>query len=125
MSTVVHEDLIPERTAVAPGTRYWSPIVSVGGAREVSVLIGILQRDPSVRWTIYFGPAIKNGYVPVRTGTFGASNQVSVSLPVLGTEMCVVLSNEGTASLDADGVCRLIHEDAAPSNRRRGQWRGE
>ena len=110
MPTTVFDTLIANATALPPGGRVQSAIVNVSGAREVNLMFNIVNVDAGVRWSIHFGPTTNNAYALCRRGTFGSQNIQAISMPVFGTGMFVVVTNEGQNNQRVDGMYYLIRD---------------
>jgi hypothetical protein len=102
MPSVIHQVIIPNQTVLAPGGRFQSQAVDVSGTQSISVNVGITNVNPTIKRTIYFGPAPNAGFEPVRVDTFHASNHLLISLPTHGPKMFVVVENTGTTQMKCD-----------------------
>jgi hypothetical protein len=111
MPEVVYKTLIDNATPLPPGKRVESQVIDVSGAREVNIMVGIVNTDAAVTWEIRFGPTTNNGYALCREGTFGSLlGGVAVSVPVFGTGMFVVVANNGQNNQHVDGKVYFIRD---------------
>lgn len=110
MPQTVFETLIANATPLPPGARVQSHIIDVSGAREVNLMFGIINNDAGVKWSVHFGPTTNNAYALCRHGTFGSQNTQAVSIPVFGTGMFVVVTNQGTHNQHVDGKVYFIRD---------------
>ena len=111
MPEIVYETLIDNATPLPPGGQVQSPVIDVSGAREVNIMVGIINTDAAVDWAVHFGPTTNNAYAPCRVGTFGSlQGKVAISVPVFGTGMFVVVKNKGQNSQSVDGKVYFIRD---------------
>jgi hypothetical protein len=111
MKEIVYETLINNATPLPPGQQVETQVIDVSGARDVNVMVGVINADPNVSWRIHFGPTTNNGYALCREGTFGSmEGGVAVSVPVFGTGMLVVVTNNGHNNQNVDGKVYFIRE---------------
>ncbi|CDO27955.1 hypothetical protein A5722_08985 [Mycobacterium vulneris] len=110
MPTTVFETLIANATPLPPGARVQSSVIDVSGARDVNLMFGIINNDPGVRWAIHFGPTTNNAYALCRQGTFGSQNNQAISIPVFGTGLFIVVTNQGQNNQHVDGKVYFIRE---------------
>ncbi len=87
-----------------------SSVIDVSGAREVNMMVSIINTDAAVRWAIHFGPTTNNGFALCRQGTFGSVNTQAISMPVFGTGMFVVVTNQGQNNQHVSGKVYFIRE---------------
>ena len=112
MPQVAFETLINNATPLPPGGgRVASAVINVSGAREVNITLGIINTDAAVKWAVYFGRTTNNAFALCRQGTFGSlSGKVAVSVPVFGTELLVVVTNNGQNNQHVSGKVYFIRE---------------
>jgi hypothetical protein len=110
MPEIVFKTLIANATPLPPGARVQSSVIDVSGAREVNLMFGIINLDAAVRWAIHFGPTTNNAFALCRQGTFGSANTQAISIPVFGTGMFVVVTNQGQNNQHVDGKVYFIRE---------------
>lgn len=73
-------------------------------------MIGIVNADAAVTWTIRFGRTTNNAFARCRQGTFGSGGVVTISTPVFGTEMFVDVENKGQNNQRVDAKIYFIRE---------------
>jgi hypothetical protein len=111
MPEVVFTTLIADATPLPPGADVESPVINVSGARQVNIMISIINTDAAVTWTILFGRTTNNGFARCRQGTFGSGGGlVTISIPVFGTEMFVEVENKGQHNQRVDAKVYFIRE---------------
>lgn len=110
MPSVIYETLITNATPLPPGGRINSRVIDVRGAEQVSVNVSITNLDHNIRRTIFFGPSTNNGFAPLRTDDFGATNHLLTAVPVSGPEVFVVVENHGTQNFTCDGTVYAVRE---------------
>jgi hypothetical protein len=111
MPEVVFTTLIADATQLPPGADVESPVINVSGARQVNMMISIINTDAAVTWTILFGRTTNNGFARCRQGTFGSGGGlVTISIPVFGTEMFVEVENKGQHNQRVDAKVYFIRE---------------
>jgi hypothetical protein len=111
MKEIVYETLISNATPLPPGKRLETQVIDVSGAREVNIMVGVINSDGGVSWEIHFGPTTNNAYALCQEGTFASlEGNVAVSVPVFGTGMLVVVTNNGQNNQNVDGKVYFIRE---------------
>jgi hypothetical protein len=110
MSELVFKPIIANATPLPPGGSAQSQVIDVKGARTVNLMFGITNNDPNVHWVVHFGPTTNNAFAPTSKGDFGAMNNVAISLPVFGTGLFLVVSNQGNTNHTTDGTIYFIRE---------------
>jgi hypothetical protein len=111
MPQVAFATLINNATPLPPGGRVQSAVINVSGAREVNIMLGIINTDAAVNWEVRFGRTTNNGFALCRQGTFGSLlGGVAVSVPVFGTELLVVVTNKGQNNQHVSGKVYFIRE---------------
>jgi hypothetical protein len=110
MSEFAFDTLIANATPLPPGGQVQGSIIDVTGAREVNVMMSITNTDAAVRWAIHFGPTTNNAFALCRQGTFGSLNTQAISIPVFGTDMFVVVTNQGQNNWHVSGKVYFIRD---------------
>ena len=110
MPEVAFKTLIDNATPLPPGGCVQSAVIDVSGAREVNIMATIINTDAAVKWAVHFGRTTNNAFALCRQGTFGSSGAVAVSVPVFGTEMFVVVTNQGQNNQQVDGKVYFSRE---------------
>ena len=110
MSEVVFKPIIANATPLPPGGTVQSQVIDVKGARTVNLMFGITNTDPKIHWRVHFGPTTNNAFALTHQGDFAATNTVAISLPVYGTGLFLVVSNQGNTNKTTDGTIYFIRE---------------
>jgi len=113
MPEFVYETLIGALTPLPPGGQVESSTtdpIDVSGARSVDLTFGITDNDPSVYWTLYFGPAPNGTWFPTETGTFETNNHVAIAVPVFGPQLLLQVQNLGSQDETVQGSIYFVRD---------------